>query len=167
MLNDRDMATEMVTKEIGNDHHAYWIVHRMSLWDDHQHLIATDTTAEGLHMEVERITGRPTVPSHWPRRLPNGVPKNQKTIAAQHTELNAKPRYQRTTKWLRRSKRMCCRICLPRRQNLHIHYTKRLSTSRSSLLSRWVWPHTVKLTSLIWINDYTAHADSIDAFYHP
>jgi hypothetical protein len=36
----------------------------MASRDDHQDLTATDITAEGLHMEVERITGSLTVPSH-------------------------------------------------------------------------------------------------------
>ena len=65
-------------------------------------------------MELERITGSPTVPSNWPRRWPNGVPKVQETTAERHTELNAYPPYQRPTKWLPRSNQIFCRSCLPR-----------------------------------------------------
>jgi len=32
--------------------------------DDLRDLTETDITAEGLHMEIERITGSPSVPSH-------------------------------------------------------------------------------------------------------
>ena len=58
------MATELVPKEIENDHRAYRIAYRMESIDDHRDLTATDITAEGLHMEIERITGSLTVPSH-------------------------------------------------------------------------------------------------------
>jgi len=81
----------------------------------------------GLPKQVERITGIFTVPGHWPRRLPNGVPKDQKTIAEWHTELNAKPRYQRPTKWPARSKGMYYQSCLPRWRDLQMQCTKRLS----------------------------------------
>jgi len=62
--NDCDMAIELVPKEIENDHRAYLIVYRMASRDDQRDLTAMDITAEGLHMEVERISGNLTVPSH-------------------------------------------------------------------------------------------------------
>ena len=89
--------------------------------------------------------------------------EGSKTIAEWHTELNAKPPYQRPTKWLPRNKRIFYRSCLPRWpqgeasqpdptkcwikrcRNLHMQCTKRLSESRSALLSRLVWPPSVKL----------------------
>jgi len=58
------MATELVPKEIENDHRAYRIAYQMESRDDHRDLTAMDITAKGLHMEIERITGSLTVPSH-------------------------------------------------------------------------------------------------------
>jgi len=61
--NDCDMNTELATKEIEIDHQEYRIVYRMASSDDHRDLTATDITAKGLHMEIERITGSLAVPS--------------------------------------------------------------------------------------------------------
>jgi len=120
--NDCDMATQLVPNEIEYDHRTYWISYRMASrekttittkrWSPRSH-------SDGYHywtthMEIERISGSLTVPSDWPRRLPNGVPKDQETIAERHTELNANPPYRRPTKWLPRSKRIFYRSCLPR-----------------------------------------------------
>jgi len=75
-------------------------------------------------MEIERITGSPTVRRYLPRCLPNGVPKDQQTIAEQHTELNTKWPYPRPTTWLQRSQPIFYQSCLPRwpqRSRLRTH----------------------------------------------
>jgi len=65
-----------------------------------------DITAERVYMDIERITGSPTVPNHWPRCLLNGVPMDQETITEQHTELYAKRPSPRPIKWLPRSQQI-------------------------------------------------------------
>jgi len=75
---DSDTTTEFVPKHIEIDHRAYWIVYRMASSNDHRDLTATDITAKGLHMEFDSITRSLAVPSYCPRRLPNGLPNDQK-----------------------------------------------------------------------------------------
>jgi len=145
-----------------------------------------DIPAEALHMEVGKITGSLTVPSHFPRRLPNDVPKNQKL------SLNGMPNWMpnhmtrglpnayrdghrrfdqehtepiiRTTFTEMRPPRS---YQIPDEEMPESGYAKRLSESRSALLSRWVWPLTVKAYVLDMDQWYTALANAIGGFYHP
>jgi len=155
--------------------------------DDHRDLTVTDITAEGLDMEVERITGSLTIPSYWPRRLPNGVPQDKETITEWDSELNAERFHQMTTEkltdiLLKLSTEMAKRgrprthwsyhlndyhqdavhrdpteYRIKRWQDLHIQYTKLLFKSRCVLLSRQEWPPSVKAYVLDMDLWYTAH----------
>jgi hypothetical protein len=66
----------------------------------------------------KRITGGPTRQSHCWRCLPNGILKDQETMAERHTEhlteWNPEAPYRRPTKCLPRSQRIFYRSCLPR-----------------------------------------------------
>jgi len=63
---------------------------------------------------TEWISGRSSVPIHWPRCLPNGVRKNQETIAKRHAKLNAQRPYPRPMKWPAPWQRIFNWSCLPK-----------------------------------------------------
>jgi len=83
--------------------------------DDDRDLTATDITVEGLHMEIEWEDYRERYSTKsLTETLTEWRTKESKSIAERHTELNAKPHYQRSTKWLPRNKRIFYRSCLPK-----------------------------------------------------
>jgi len=78
--------TESVLNEISYGYLSFGIVYQMasiesvSIYlprDDPQDHTAMGITAKELYLEFERITGTITIPSHWPRRVVNGVLKAQ------------------------------------------------------------------------------------------
>jgi hypothetical protein len=75
------------------------------LRDDHRDLTVMIITAKEHHVEIERITGCPTLPIHWPRSIANCIRADQETIAERYSTLYSNPPYWRPTKWLSPSSR--------------------------------------------------------------
>jgi len=136
----------------------------------------------------ERITGSATVPSHWPRCLPNGIPKDQKLspngipdwmpnhltrgLPNDYRETNGystETAYQDGQREVDQERtEAIIQMTFTEKQSTETlpdaeltdaesAYAKRLSESRCALLSRWVWPPSLKLT-LYMDQWHTAHA---------
>jgi len=187
ILNDCDMATESVPKEIENKHRAHRIVYQMASQE------AVETTTNrwwpGSHSDSYHCRRSSHGDQHNDREPDRNKPLTEslaerrtegaKTIADRHSELNAKPPYQWPTKWLPRNKWTFYRSCLGRwlqqaTKTLPNAESRdaRIRICKAAFREQMRTPITVSSTPYCEaeVSDMdqwnTAHADAISAFYH-